>query len=88
MLFSWQKEFFAQSEKSVIFLFDNSLSMAVQDIVSESAEFLSRLDSAKIFAKNLVEKNTIPVAIASFSRDMTIESPFTSDKIFLQNVIS
>lgn len=63
--------------------------MSVRDIsTSDGTELVSRLEVAKIFAKNIVEKNFYNMAVATFSRNMTLETPFTNDKFLVKNVIS
>ncbi len=89
LLFAWWQSLFSNPDRSVILLIDNSLSMVVQDISQrDSSTILSRLDAAKRFSTQFVEKFSGEIAISSFSREITIESPFSDDKNFLKNVIS
>lgn len=62
--------------------------MAVQDISMPSSELASRLDASKNFIKNFIEKNALAVSVVSFSREITLETPFTTDKKLATNVIS
>lgn len=91
IFYSWFSGF-SNSEKSKIFLlFDNSLSMSVQDIVDEETGILhSRISVAKDFAKNFIEnyESDADFAISSFSSNLVLESPFSPDKILANNVIS
>lgn len=60
--------------------------MSARDIEVPSGK-ISRLEAAKIFAKNLCEKISDPIAVASFARRSTLEMPFGTDKNLIKNVI-
>lgn len=76
------------SSREYIFLIDNSLSMWVQDIASLSQKnYISRLDSAKNFIYNFVEKNS-KSGIIAFSDKISLISPITDNSLQIKNSLS
>lgn len=68
-----------------LFLIDNSLSMSVADIPFKN-NTLSRFDAAKSLV-NAIISDDLQLAIATFSRDLTLDLPFTRDKIVFSNTL-
>lgn len=62
--------------------------MSVQDTMLENQILFSRLDVVKKISKNIIEKNNFPLAIATFSREMQIHLPLSSDIFLQENVIN
>lgn len=89
---SWWRTLFSPDTPSVAIIVDNSLSASVQDISAENNTFQTRLDASKnlmkIFSKEFFMKYSGNIFLASFSRDVTIELPFSDDSTLIDNVIS
>lgn len=62
--------------------------MSVKDTEHLPRVLESRLETSKNFLKFFLEKVENPVAIATFSQDMTLELPFSTDSELIKNVIS
>lgn len=91
IFYSWLNSFNNQQNSRVFLLFDNSLSMTVQDIVdNETGIFASRLATATKFSQDFLQKYDFwhNFAIWSFASNLLLELPFSDDKILLKNVIS
>ncbi len=90
LAFALLSENYQSSTQKILFVIDNSLSMAVQDVsLSESEGFVSRLEGAKKLAERFlsIKPETVETGIVTFSRLPTLILPFTTDSMLSKNTI-